>query len=308
MSSSSKLAESLPLLTVAMPVFNAGSHLRLALLSIIQQSFADWELILIDDGSTDRAFEDVADIVDARIRIVRDGDNRGLAARLNEAIDLARGEFFARMDQDDISHPDRFNRQVAFLGADHSLDLVGARCVTISESNQVLGVLPGRCEHKEICRRPWLGFHLPHPTWMGRTAWFRKHRYAAPGPYCCEDQEFLLRTHEVSRFHVLPEYLLAYRLRDQFGFTKAWRTRRTLYGIQRQYFSNKGDLRSAGLALAGFWLRVAKDVWTLTTQVPFLSGCKASRHPNVSEANLETWQSIIEDLNGLHMVNGGKVT
>jgi len=88
-----------PLITVAMPIFNAGSYLRLAVLSIVRQTFADWELLIIDDGSTDNALQDIADIRDHRIRILRDGENKGLAARLNEAIDLARGRYFARMDR-----------------------------------------------------------------------------------------------------------------------------------------------------------------------------------------------------------------
>lgn len=149
-----------PLLTVAMPVFNAGIQLRLALLSIVQQTFTSWELLLIDDGSNDGAIEGVADIADSRIRVICDGQNRGLAARLNEAVGLAKGEFFARMDQDDISHPERFASQVQLLMNDLSLDLVGAYCITISEDNEILGVLPKASTHQDICARPWLGFYV----------------------------------------------------------------------------------------------------------------------------------------------------
>jgi glycosyltransferase involved in cell wall biosynthesis len=89
-----------PLATVAMPVFNAGRFLRPAVLSIIRQTLTDWELLIIDDGSTDGAVDSIADIDEPRIIIVRDGENKGLAARLNEAADRARGKYFARMDQD----------------------------------------------------------------------------------------------------------------------------------------------------------------------------------------------------------------
>lgn len=299
-----------PLLTVAMPVFNGGRFLRLALLSIIHQSFSDWELILIDDGSNDHAVEGVADIVDPRIRIIRDGENKGLAARLNEAIDLASGKYFARMDQDDISHPERFSKQLALLQGDQSLDLVGAKCVTISENNHIVGFLPGPVTHKEICLKPWLGFYLPHPTWLGRTAWFRQYRYMLPGPYCCEDQELLLRTHQCSRFHVLPEYLLAYRLRDRFDFAKAWRTRKTLFGIQSRYFRNKKEYWSAGLAQVGFCLRLAKDIWTLIIQSSTVFLGKTSRRVVISDPNTEEWCEIIEKFDFVENDNsicGGKV-
>ncbi|HQS38498.1 MAG TPA: glycosyltransferase family A protein, partial [Methylotenera sp.] len=83
-----------PMITVAMPVYNAGKHLRLAVLSIVKQTFTNWEMLIIDDGSTDNAFELISDIHDERIVILKDGSNKGLAARLNEAMDLARGEYF----------------------------------------------------------------------------------------------------------------------------------------------------------------------------------------------------------------------
>ena len=92
-----------PLLSVGMPIFNAGKHLRLAVLSIIHQTFSSWELLIFDDGSTDNALESLSDLKDPRIRIFSDGLNKGLAVRLNEAIDMARGHYFARMDQDDVS-------------------------------------------------------------------------------------------------------------------------------------------------------------------------------------------------------------
>jgi len=297
----------LPLLTVAMPVFNGGTQLRLALLSIFRQSFTNWELILIDDGSTDGSVEGVTDIVDSRVRIVRDGFNKGLAARLNEAIDLARGDYFARMDQDDISHPERFSKQLAILQGGQSLDLVGTRCVTISENDTLLGDLPGCEMHNELCQRPWLGFHLPHPTWMGRTAWFRQHRYTVPGPYCCEDQEMLLRTHSVSHFYVLPEYLLAYRLRDRFNFAKAWRTRKTLYQIQQAYFIYRKDYWRAALALIGFCLRVAKDIKSKLSQFLFFKGDKSSQTCSVSDSNTEAWCQIIKDLHAPQMGGGSSI-
>jgi glycosyltransferase involved in cell wall biosynthesis len=131
-----------PLVTVAMPVFNAGRHLRPAVISIILQTFTDWELLVIDDGSSDGAVDDILDLDDARIRILRDGSNRGLAARLNEAIDLARGHYFARMDQDDISYPERLARQVDMLEQSPALDLCAVRCAAINFENELVGALP----------------------------------------------------------------------------------------------------------------------------------------------------------------------
>ena len=285
-----------PLITVAMPVYNAGIHLRLALLSILQQSFTDWELLLIDDGSTDGAVEGVADVVDTRIRTLRDGKNRGLAARLNEAIDLAQGQFFARMDQDDISHPERFLLQIGKLLSDPLLDLVGAQCVTISETNELLGALPKATNHHDIWSRPWLGFYLAHPTWMGRTEWFRKHRYASPGPYCCEDQELLLRTHRVSRFHALPQQLLAYRIRDRLVLKKAWRTRKTLYQVQCRYFRNSRQYARICLSSIVFLLRTGMDISVAVKQFLFAATNRGSENGGLSGSEADEWRVIIHRL------------
>ena len=178
---------SAPVVTVAMPIYNAGRYLRMAVSSIVFQTFDDWELLIIDDGSTDNALASITDILDPRIKIFCDGHNRGLAARLNQAIDHARGEFLARMDQDDVSYPDRLARQVTLLRQDGTLDIVASRALLIDENNHAIGQFPFAEGHEAITARPWQGFPFPHPSWMGRRSWFRKHRYARPGPFFCEE-------------------------------------------------------------------------------------------------------------------------
>lgn len=252
-------ADSGPLLTVAMPVYNAGVDLRLAVLSIIQQTFEEWELLIFDDGSTDKAFEGLADIEDARIRVIRDGLNKGLAARLNEAIDLARGSFFARMDQDDFSYPERLARQLALLRADPRLDVVSVCAITIADDDEATGLLPCPVTHEEICAQPWQGFCFPHPTWMGRIGWFRKHRYATPGPFFCEDQELLLRAYDQSRFGCVDEILFAYRVRGRNNWRRVVRTRWTLFKLQYRHFMLMKKVHYAGLALLVFGALLARD-------------------------------------------------
>jgi glycosyltransferase involved in cell wall biosynthesis len=240
------------LVTVAMPIYNAGPYLRLAVLSIVAQTFEEWELLIIDDGSADNALEGIADIRDRRIRIFRDGLNKGLAVRLNEACAMAAGKFLARMDQDDVSYPERLARQLAVLQGNLDVDLVATRAVIIDEGNRLTGLFPWAIAHEEICSRPWGGFLLPHPTWMGRLEWFHKHGYAEPGPYFCEDQELLLRTHESSRFHTVDEILFAYRIRSKTNWKKLGKTRRTLFLIQFRHFLRQKKFYFILLSTAGF--------------------------------------------------------
>ncbi len=248
-----------PLVTVAMPVYNAGKYLRLAVLSIIQQTFSNWELLIIDDGSTDNALQGLADINDARIRIFRDGSNRGLAARLNEVVDMAQGRYLARMDADDVSYPERFARQIAALQNDPKLDLVATRAIMINEEDQATGLFPAAISHEEVCARPWLGFYFPHPTWMGRIEWFRAHPYAVPAPYCCEDQELLLRSYRESRFATLNEILFAYRLRSEVNWQKLARTRRTVFIAQVRHFAGLRRWIFVMMALTAFVAKTIRD-------------------------------------------------
>ena len=253
--------EPAPLLTVAMPVYNAGKDLRLAVLSIIAQTFRDWELLLIDDGSTDNAVQDIKSIGDARIRIIRDGKNRGLAARLNEAIDMARGRYFARMDQDDVSYPTRFERQLELLSEDSTLDVVAVQGITISDNDEISGLMPCPVTNSQISARPWQGFCFPHPTWMGHIEWFKKHRYAQPGPYFCEDQELMLRSYRQSRFAAVDEILFAYRVREVSHLQKVLKTRWTFLKIQMRYFCSFAFFHYVFLACMVAIALIGRDIW-----------------------------------------------
>jgi glycosyltransferase involved in cell wall biosynthesis len=248
-----------PLVTLAMPVYNAGRYLRPAVISILQQTLPDWELIIIDDGSSDGAVEGIRDLHDERIKVLRDGLNKGLAARLNEAIDLARGRFFARMDQDDISYTERLARQLALLEQNPETDLCAVRSVAIDANDELVGIMPFALTHEAICAKPWLGFYLPHPTWLGRVEWFRRHRYASPAPYFCEDQELLLRSYSVSRFACTPDILFAYRVRIKINWTKSVRTRGTLLMFQLRCFLAARNYTSCALAVATTAVRIALD-------------------------------------------------
>jgi glycosyltransferase involved in cell wall biosynthesis len=249
-----------PVVTVAMSVLNGGDQVQMAVRSIMEQTFVDWELLIVDDGSTDGAIEKLPFLNDSRVVVIRDGLNKGLSARLNQAIDIARGQYFARMDHDDVSHPERLARQVAFLDSNPETDLLATGCVTIGEAYEVNGCLPFAQTHMQICARPWLGFSMPHPTWMGRINWFKKYRYKDPAPYCCEDNEILLRAHVLSRYYALPEQLLAYRIREKTPWKKLWATRRAMWSVQREYFIMSHQWALVALSGIAMAMRVAKDI------------------------------------------------
>lgn len=256
----------LPLITVAMPVYNAGPYLRPAVLSIVGQTYTHWHLLIIDDGSTDNALETISDITDKRIHIIKDGVNKGLAARLNEAIDLAEGEYFARMDQDDISYPERFEKQVEALNADPELDLVSVKALAISESETSVGLLPFRISHEEICAHPWRGFYMPHPTWLGRTAWFKRFHYKVPQSYYSDDYELLLRAYRTSKFVCIPEVLFKYRVKEKIVWKHQFKARKAVLKVQLKHFYSQSQFAYCFFSLNFCLIKVLSDAVKFLTQ------------------------------------------
>lgn len=283
------------MVTVALAVLNGGAVLELAVRSILNQSWLHWELLLLDDGSTDGAIERLPFLTDPRITVVRDGKNRGLASRLNQAVDMAKGKYFARMDHDDVSHPERIARQIAFLEGHPEVDLLATQCLTMDEQERVIGMLPSAINHAEICRRPWQGFYLAHPSWMGRTEWFRHNLYQDPAPYCCEDQELLLRAHYASHYHTLPENLLAYRMRNHTPWKKRLRTRLVMGEMKVWHFLARKELVNALLSGLIELARIGYDVWKelrdrLTLPAKVVSGAIATQE------ELQEWEALIRSL------------
>lgn len=248
-----------PTVTIAMPVFNAGEYLRLSVLSILSQTFSDWELIILDDGSTDGAINSILDLKDERIHIIQDGNNKGLAARLNECIDLAKGQYFARMDQDDIAYPRRIESQLNYLASHKEIDLLATKAIAIDQANMAVGVMPVKLTHREICAKPWRGFYLVHPTWMGRLDWFKSFHYLAPGPFLCEDQELLLRSYPKSHFACLDQILFAYRVRNKMSFRRNFKIRLTMLKIQLAYFAVSGAYLHLLRAVLFFQIKLIGD-------------------------------------------------
>jgi glycosyltransferase involved in cell wall biosynthesis len=247
-----------PLVSIITSVFNAGPHLRLAVQSLLAQTYTHWELILIDDGSTDGAVETIKASPDPRIRIISDGVNKGLATRLNEGIALATGLYIARMDADDVSFPTRLSKQVAFLNQHPHIDLLGCRAVAFKNQGEIIGLLPFGADHQTLCKQPWRGIPLPHPSWMGRSQWFKTHRYRLPEAVRAEDQELLLRSYPTSQFACLEEVLLGYR-QGSFNLRRTLRARKALLAAQLRLFKQRGEWYHALLAITLSAIKIAID-------------------------------------------------
>lgn len=128
-----------PRVTVLMSIFNGARYLRSAVESILAQTFSDFELLIIDDASTDACGEIMRGYSDARIRIIRNDKNIGLTRSLNLGLAQARGDLIARHDDDDVSHPARLELQVAYLDSHRDVALLGCRVEIIDSRGKSLG-------------------------------------------------------------------------------------------------------------------------------------------------------------------------
>jgi glycosyltransferase involved in cell wall biosynthesis len=121
-----------PKVTVLMSVYNGEEHLREAIDSILNQTYKNFEFLIIDDGSTDGSVNIIRSYLDPRIRLIKNKKNIGITRSLNKGLKLARGEYIARMDDDDIAFPERLEKQVRFLNEHVNVGLVGGSDITIN--------------------------------------------------------------------------------------------------------------------------------------------------------------------------------
>ena len=127
------------IISIGIPFYNAEKYLEDAIFSVLAQTYEFWELILIDDGSSDNSLV-IANMYakkDSRIRVISDGMNKKLPYRLNQLIQESTGDFIARMDADDIMHPERLEKQLRFLETNKRYDLVSTGLVSIDNDNIV---------------------------------------------------------------------------------------------------------------------------------------------------------------------------
>ena len=157
-----------PLLSVSLPVYNAARSLPLALGSLLAQTFADWELLAVDDGSSDDSLAVLHRLRDPRVRVLADGRNLGVAARLNQIAQEARGEYVARMDADDLCHPQRLEKQSAFLQQNPDTDGVGCSLLILDRQIHLAGMRLFPARHEQICSRPLDGIGIAHPSFVAQ--------------------------------------------------------------------------------------------------------------------------------------------
>ncbi len=209
-----------PRISVLMTAYNAEKYIAQAIESILNQTYTDYEFIIINDGSTD----DTPNIIrgyadsDSRIVFVDNKENQGLIAVLNQGLDMAHGEFIARMDSDDISLPQRFEKQVAYLDANPDVGVLG----TLIHGFGIMdapGIQIPVVTVFDLLKQNYIA----HPSVMMRKALLDKYNLRYNPDYKhCEDLELWSRMIFLTKFHNVMQVLLKYRISGNNISTQNW--------------------------------------------------------------------------------------
>lgn len=201
----------IPLISVVMSVCNGKQYLREAIDSILNQTFTNFEFIIIDDGSTDSSAEIISNYQDGRICFVQQ-ENAGLAAALNKGIEMSKGKYIARMDADDISFPRRLETQYAYLENHPDILAVGSAAEWIDAEGNYICTIQKAVSYEDIKKQ------LPDTPFIHPSVMFRKSAYYEAGMYPSrlrhggEDTVLFSKIAKLGEVRNLSEALIAYRI------------------------------------------------------------------------------------------------
>lgn len=231
-----------PLVTVLMPVYNGEKYLKDAMDSILNQTFADFELLVINDGSTDGSEKIIRTYSDSRIRLVNNDKNIGLVNTLNKGFELAKGDFIARMDCDDVSLRNRLTKQVKFLEKHPEVAACGTFYNLLLNGKLALVDLPA--DQKEMDAFMVFNCPIAHPTVMLRTSLIRQHRLTYRVEFMhAEDYDLWSRLSDFAGLANIREPLLNYRVHPgQITENKSFvdRKRESLAAIRLRHLKKMG--------------------------------------------------------------------
>jgi glycosyltransferase involved in cell wall biosynthesis len=203
-----------PNISVVMSVYNGESYLAEAINSILNQTYKDFEFIIVNDGSTDNTLNIIKSYKDPRIKIINQG-NQGLVASLNSAIKSSRGEIIVRQDADDISLPDRLFLQINRFNKNKDLAIIGSSIITIDESTNILNTHKVLLNDPELKQELLIRSPFAHGSVMFKKDFFYKAGCYKKEDWPAEDYGLWVRLALFGKFANIDEPLYKYRENNQ---------------------------------------------------------------------------------------------
>ena len=255
-----------PEISVIMSVYNGETYLKEAIESVIGQTLKNWELIIINDCSTDSTSEILAGFAlsDERIKVHTNEVNLKLPTSLNKAISLSSGKYIARMDADDICLPERLEKQFKFMEENRSVALSSCRFMTVKNGVYASGGAGGRCDNSALRAMLLVVNPILHPGVIAKAEVMKKFNYDTTLT-CTEDLELWTRmAMENQKIQILPECLLIYRLHDkQITSTTLERQRTEVLKIQSKYYGTliqEMDEEMQKFYISGIYFKHSTDI------------------------------------------------
>ena len=270
-----------PDISIIMSVYNGEAYLAEAIESVINQTFKNWELIVINDCSTDSTAEILEGFSkkDERIKVHTNEVNLKLPSSLNKAISLSEGKYIARMDADDICLSDRFLKQYEFMEKNSDVALSSCRFLTVKNGVYASGGAGGRCDSEALRALLLVANPILHPGVIAKAEVMKKFNYDTTLT-CTEDLELWTRmAMENQKMQILPECLLIYRLHDkQITSTTLERQHTEVLKIEQKYYAallKEMDKEMQDFYISGVYFRENTDIQKFLEYAKWLKGLKS---------------------------------
>lgn len=288
-----------PDISVIMSVYNGETYLVEAIESVRKQTFQNWELIVINDCSTDSTAEILADFAakDERIKVHPNEVNLKLPTSLNKAIALCAGKYIARMDADDICLPDRLEKQYRFMEEHSDVSLSSCRFMTVKNGVYASGGAGGRCDFGALKAMLLVANPILHPGVIARAEVLKKFNYDTTLT-CTEDLELWTRlVTENRKIQILPECLLIYRLHDkQITSTTLERQHTEVLKIQNKYYASllqEMEPEMQSFYISGIYFKEHADIGKFLAYAKWLRGVTA-KHFSKQTINYALFEILAE--------------
>ncbi len=213
-----------PKISVILPIFNGEKHIEKTLKTILNQTYKNFELMIINDGSTDKTPEILSRIKDKRVKVINNKKNLGVTKSLNLGIKKARCKYIARCDSDDLNYPKRFEKQINFLEENPEYVLIGSNAKWINEKGKTLKGFKVKIEDRDIRRWMYIRNQFHHPSVMYKKSIFEKVGGYNEKFNGVEDYELWFRMMKFGKVYNLKENLIERRINEE-GVTakKHWK-------------------------------------------------------------------------------------
>ena len=256
-----------PEVSIVMPAYNAAATIDAAVCSILDQTWHNFEFIIVDDGSSDETPSKLEryEKLDSRVRVYRQ-EKEGMIAALNSGCRLSRGDYIARMDADDISLPRRIERQLEFLEEHPEIGIVGTWASRMDENGSIIGEWCPSPNPRVLKWEHFFGVCVIHPTVLMRREILEKLDFYKADAVHAEDRDLWLRASTITEFSNVPEILFKYRV---------WR-KSTSKLLRREYLEN-------AIKLAAFFIR---DFLKENPSIEAVAGLRGARLASLSQIRL----------------------